>query len=188
MNVLESLLSNGNLKIGKDTLIFNMNPARYCPSDKLGLCKHSDICYAKKAEKMYKQVLPYRIRQSKYWNNCTAEKFVSDLVNVINSKKTKIKYLRVSKSGDFNSQSDVNKLSDISDLLKGIIKVYTYTARKDLNFDNISDNLTVNGSGFMVSNQFEVTTNKSTVNCPANCRICNKCKFSTGKIIYALKH
>jgi hypothetical protein len=34
--------------------------------------------------------------------------------------------------------------------------VYTYTARKDLNYENISDNLVVNGSGFMVSNNFYV--------------------------------
>ena len=189
MEQLKKLVSQGNLKIGKDTLIFNMNAAANCPADKLGLCKHADICYAKKAEIQYPAVLPYRNRQAIYWDECTAENFTAELLNIISRKKAKIKYIRFSESGDFQSQSDIDKLSDIAEMLKFAgIKVYTYTARKDLNFANISDNLTVNGSNFMISNNFQLTTDKNLVNCPADCKICNKCKVSKNRNIYVLKH
>ena len=188
MNELKNLVSQGNLKIGKDTLIFNMNAAKFCPSEKLGLCPHAKICYAKKAEKMYPQVLPFRIRQANYWDNINAETFATEITEIINRKKADIKYLRISESGDFNSQSDIDKLSRIADLLKDICKVYTYTARKDLNFTGISNNLTVNGSDFMVNNAFIVTTNINKVNCIADCKKCNKCKVSKNRNIYVLKH
>ena len=188
MEQLKNLLSQGNKKIGKDTLIFNMNPAKHCPAEKLGLCEHVKICYAKKAERLYPAVLPFRIRQANYWNNCTAESFTSEIIDIINSKRTKIKYLRFSESGDFNSQSDIHKLSDIADLLKRYCKVYTYTARKDFHYHFLSDNLTINGAGFMVHNEFVVTKDKSIVNCLADCKKCNKCKISKHKTIYVLKH
>ena len=185
---LKDLVSQGNLKIGKDTLIFNITPAKYCSSEKLGLCKHANICYAKKAERLYPSVLPFRIRQFLYWENCTADQFASEIIEIIKRKKTKIKFLRFNESGDFRSQYDIVKLSQIADLLSDTVKVYTYTARKDLDFTRLSDNLTINGSGFMIHNNFSITKDKSLVNCPANCRTCNKCKFSTGKVIYGLEH
>lgn len=185
---LKNLLSNGNLKIGKDTLIFNMNSAKDCPSEKLGLCEHPAICYAKKSERLYSAVLPYRRKQTVYWDNCTAETFVSDFLDILKRKKTSIKYLRFSESGDFKSQSDVNKLSKIAKLLTGVVKVYTYTARKDLDFSNVSNNLVINGSGFMISNNFEVTTDKNKATCLMNCTICNKCKVNGHKTIYVLRH
>ena len=188
MENLKNLISQGNSKIGKDTFIFNMSSAKNCPSEKLGLCACSSICYAKKAERLYPQVLPYRNRQNEYWINTDAEKFVSEFIQVIARKKTKIKYLRFSESGDFLSQNCVNKLSKISDLLKGIVKVYTYTARKDLDFSNISDNLIVNGSGFMVSNNFTITKDINQKTCLGDCSKCNLCKVNRNKVIYVLSH
>ena len=188
MENLKNLISQGNLKIGKDTLIFNMNPAKFCPSEKLGLCPHANICYAKKAEKMYPSVLPFRMRQANFWINCNAETFAAEITEIVNRKKTVIKYLRISESGDFESQNDINKLSKIANLLKGTIKLYTYTARKDLNFTGISDNLTVNGSNFMINNAFIITTDLNKVNCPADCKKCDKCKVSKNRNIYVLKH
>lgn len=189
MEQLKNLISQGNLKIGKDTLIFNMTPAKNCPAERLDLCKHSNICYAKKAERMYKQVLPFRIRQAKYWKACNVDQFVNEFIEIVTRKQIKIKYLRFSESGDFETQSDVDKLSIIAECLKAInVKVYTHTARKDLNFSKVSDNLTVSGSGFMIHNNFSVTKDKKLVNCPADCKKCHKCKVSKGKLIYALKH
>jgi hypothetical protein len=55
----------GNRKIPKSTAIFNMSSALNCPSKKLGLCKAASQgakCYARKAEILYPQVLPYRER------------------------------------------------------------------------------------------------------------------------------
>ena len=63
-------IKKGNHKIGKDTLIFNMGPAKTCPSKALGLCQLQDTnkCYAHRAEVQYsKTVLYYRIRQMNLW-------------------------------------------------------------------------------------------------------------------------
>lgn len=189
---MKTLFSFGNRKIPKDTAIFNMTPAKECPSEKLGLCTICNKCYAKKAERMYKDCLPYRYRQMNYWNNIDSNTFVNDFSNILSRKKIVTKYLRVSESGDFKNQSDVQKLSEIAEQLKGKVKVYTYTARKDLNFDNLSKNLTVNGSGFMISNNFYVIKNKSEMIdkyiCLGDCGKCNLCKSAGYKNIAVLEH
>lgn len=176
------LFSIGNRKIGRDTAIFNITSAADCQADKLGLCKISDKCYAKKAEKMYKDCLPYRNRQTKFWDNTNIETFIETFkYNVLTRN---IKYLRFQESGDFRTQSDVQKLSEIANELKGIVKCYTYTARYDLDFSNVSENLVINGSGFMVDNCFYVIHNESEMIdkflCCGNCRICNLCKRKSG--------
>jgi hypothetical protein len=146
----------GNLKIGRDTAIINMGSALLCPSDKLGLCKCSLICYAKKAERQYPAVLPYRNRQADYWINNTAEKISADINNYIKNKKG-IKFIRFNESGDFYGQECVEKLKYIADHLSLI--VYTYTAREDLIFDNLPGNLVINGSCFLISNEFRAVKN-----------------------------
>ena len=154
MNELKSLLSYGNKKLGNNIAIFNMQSATNCTSKKLGLCKVCNICYAKKAEYLYPSVLPYRKRQEIYWKQTNPDNFVCDFLDAIKNKKTKIKYLRFSESGDFETQNDLNKLVYIANKLKnyGII-TYVYSARSDLDYSNIG-NLKVNGSGFTVTNNF----------------------------------
>ena len=190
---LKNLLSFGNSKVGEDTAIFNMNAAFDCPSEKLNFCAHAKTCYAKKAERMYPQALPYRKRQEAYWDSVDVDTFVDEFVEAIrNKKKVPIKYLRISESGDFKSQNDLDKLNEISDKLKGIVVVYTYTARKDLSYDKISDNLIVNGSGFMVSNNFYIIEKAGDefdkFVCPGACLTCNLCKRSRSRNIAVLKH
>jgi len=176
---MNTLFSIGNKKLGKDTAIFNMNPAKFCPSEKLGLCSICNKCYAKKAERLYPQVLPHRVRQMNYWNEVSASEFVINFNFLLRMKKG-INFLRVSEAGDFNTQQDVDKLSHIAEQLKGVVKVYTYTARKDLDFSCVSDNLTINGSGFMVHNNFYVYRNESELIdkyvCAGDCKTCNLCK------------
>ena len=189
---MNSLFSFGNLKVGNDTAIFNMTPAKYCPSAELGLCKVCDKCYARKAERLYPQVLPYRVRQMEFWQGVDTKIFVLIFKLVMESKRNKIKYLRFSESGDFCTQSDVDKVSGIAEQLKGIVKVYTYTARKDLDFSNVSDNLTVNGSGFMVHNNFYIYRDKSELIdnfiCGGDCLKCNLCKVSKKRNIAVKLH
>ena len=66
---LKKLVQFGNNKLPKTTVIFNMGPAKECPANALGLCElgKTGKCYAMKAERLYPQVLPYRIRQKNYW-------------------------------------------------------------------------------------------------------------------------
>lgn len=174
---LTMLLSNGNKKVGKDTLILNMTSATYCPSKTLGMCKHPKRCYAMKAERCWPQVLPYRIRQTALWINTGTCYIIADIMEQCTDK---IKYIRFSEAGDFTTQEDVDKMSDLANDLSLIdVRVYGYTARKDLDFSDVSDNMIVNGSDFMVHNNFytvEEFTAKDKNRCIGNCRICDLCK------------
>jgi hypothetical protein len=177
------LFSFGNLKQEGTTAIFNFCSSQECPSEKLGLCQHPARCYAKKAERLFPSVIKHRNFQSKFWQMCTPELFVYEL------RKFDFNKLRFSESGDFAIQSDVEKASLIAILLD--VPVWTYTARRDLDFSNLPENFTVNGSGFMLDNQFNVVTDPTAhpgLICKNNCRICNYCHTKAGQIINVKIH
>lgn len=193
----------GNRKIGRDTLIFNMGPAKSCPSKKLGLCKiPAGKCYALKAERMYPQVLPYRRAQARYWKQRKTTYIIQDLLAALNKHK-KIKYIRFNESGDFYDQNSVDKLVNIAQAVKifapGII-IYGYTARKDLNFSRRPANLVISGSGFGVDNCFKAVkaytqrdefmpySVQLPARCPGSCRTCKLCKIKSGRVIENLYH
>ena len=185
-----SVFSFGNRKLPKNTAIFNMSPAFDCESDRLNLCSVSAICYAKKAERMYKAVLLYRQRQKIFWLGCTPDEFVEAFIEA--KKKKAIKYLRLNESGDFITQVCLEKAVAVSNLLYNDhgIKTYCYTARSDLDF-TVRGRLVVNGSGFMVDNNFMVQEDNSklvTPLCPADCKICSMCTKSLGLTINVKKH
>jgi hypothetical protein len=183
-------LSNGNKKIGNDTLIINFNSATDCPSRNLGLCNIDEgKCYALKAERIWPQVLPYRRMQALYWNSTSSDRIAADLLSAISRKKNPIKYIRFSESGDFDNQLDVDKLKDVA-LRLSEVTIYGYTARRDLRYNNLPDNLIINGSGFMVSNMFTATREirSGQIQCPGNCRNCNLCKQDRKLDIKVLYH
>jgi len=144
-------LSNGNLKIGNDTLILNMGAAYNCPSKRLGFCKLCKECYAYKAEIQYPSVKIYRKSQQMYWLKNSATVIFQDIEQILTTKKRRvngklqplyksIQYLRINESGDFWSQKCIYKLDFITTMLKSKygIKTYTYTARQDLDFRGVS--------------------------------------------------
>jgi len=184
------VFSIGNLKLGKDTMIFNMGTATDCISKKMGLCKVGEKCYALKAERMYKDCIPYRERQGSFWKVCSPQEFINQLVL---EKTSKIKYFRFNEAGDFSTQKDVDKLSKIALTLKkeyGIV-TYGYTARKDLDFSSV--NFIVNGSSFMAHNNFKYIpkdhpTDMSLPVCPGSCKTCNLCKENNGLTIQINQH
>jgi hypothetical protein len=167
------LCSKGNLKVGKDTIIMNITPATDCMSRRLGLCQvPPNACYALRAEKQYPSVLPYRRRQTDRWDELTAEEIAEDLkVIAKRARKTPVKFVRMQESGDFRHHGDLQKMNRIADLLSGVLRVYTYTAREDLFRSpvRISPNLVINGSGFMVDNNFKVV-NKDQLQPGPKCR------------------
>lgn len=180
-------VSRGNLKIGRDTLIMNMTSAAECPAKARGLCRIPGICYAAKSERQYPNVLPYRRRQAEAWRSQDVKSLARD---ILQAARPGVKYLRFSEAGDFGSQRDVNKMSRLADILAPRLRVYGYTARRDLNFSKISKNMIVNGSGFMVSNNFEAIpeTKAGDVVCPGDCRVCDLCKASRGVNIKVKYH
>ena len=188
-------ISKGNSKLGKDTIIINMNSATDCPSAALGLCKLGKKCYALKAEKLYPGCLPYRRRQGSYWNSRTAIEIAADLEAVIKRGRTPIKFVRLSEAGDFRTQDDVDKAELIaSHLKKSGVVMYCYSARSDLNFaDCVS--LLVKGSSHDAGNNGRTIARpkksigdvkifaegpKSYVVCPGSCKSCNFCKSDAG--------
>lgn len=190
-------LSHGNKKLGKDTMILNMTPAENCPSKSKNLCQMPNgvTCYARKAERCYPSCLPYRKKQEKLWNTLTVEQIFQDIKSQVGkSRKHMIKYIRFSECGDFKSQKDVDKMSELADKLKTIdIILYGYTARSDLTYDNKSDNMIVNGSSFKVDNEFkaipkEARPKKNEFICPGNCRYCRACKGKNGLKILCWYH
>lgn len=187
-----TLFSHGNTKLPRSTAIFNMTTARDCVSRSLNLCQLPlpSFCYAMKAERMYKNVIPYRMRQTKFWAECTAEEFVE---RMLKEKKRATKQLRFNESGDFISQECVKKADKVAKLLllHGIV-VYCFTARKDLRFSRVR-HLVVNGSGFMVHNSFTVlpkngTKIKNSYTCKQNCKICNVCTKKSHRFITTTMH
>ncbi len=60
------VFSYGNSKLPKETLIVNITSAQNCPSDKLGLCNCSKVCYAKKCERIYKNYLNKNLMVESY--------------------------------------------------------------------------------------------------------------------------
>ena len=195
-NPLKALLSFGNKKLPKSTAIYNMGSAHDCSSEKLGLCQVADICYAKKAERIYKQVLPYRNRQTAFWRNTNANEFTNLFLESVKLKKDKITMLRVSESGDFDTQKDIDTWEQIATNLKAKnVVTYVYTARKDLDYSKCF-NLVVNGSDFQTEGvkhsftavkQFSPKSERS-ARCLGDCTICHLCATQTNLKIEVLMH
>lgn len=198
---LKLIYSIANSKLGDDTIIFNMGSAKDCASRKRGLCQvcvGGGKCYALKAETMYISDTSSAIRkrrlQGEQWNNFSLDELAKQFTEIAKSHK-KIKYLRINESGDFNSQEDVDKASLLADKLKDVVIVYMYTARKDLDFSDISKNLVINGSGFMLDNEFRFIPKskfkdiKSTDDiCSGDCPNCSFCKEKKKRVIKIKEH
>jgi hypothetical protein len=188
------LFTNGNKKIGSDTITFNMTAAMRCPADKAGLCPLSKVCYAKKSERQYPSVVAHREYQAKFWEETSVGGFITAFEKYCGKKlkSGKIKYMRFSESGDFRCQADVERVSEIANILheRYNIITYLYTHRRDLDFTNRCKWLIVNGSGFMIDNEFRTvkTLSGSNATCKGNCRECNLCKMHGNKVIEVLLH
>jgi hypothetical protein len=199
-------LSNGNRKIGKDTLIFNMSSAQECPSLSLGLCKVLNKkglcgCYAANQERIYKEVLPYRTRQKAYWQACSASRFIEDLDSMLSRRNTlrnRVRFFRFNEAGDFHNQEEVDKAEAIAIEMKARgIQAYTYTARSDLDFSKCSA-LLVKGSGHDQGNNGKAIVRKAGPEveqaraegfklCPGACKKCHACKRPNGlNIVFQL--
>ncbi len=186
-------ISVGNKKLKASTAIFNMNPASVCPSRALGMCLCSDKCYALKAERLYPFVLPFRERQQKAFITKSAAEIASAVI-ASGTKNKPIKEFRFSESGDFANQSAVDKMTDICAILKQAgIACYGYTARKDLDFKGLMAVATVQGSSFMVTNNFKFIPKGETIEgcdkvCAGDCRICSLCWTVKGLTIAIPQH
>lgn len=188
------LFSKGNKKLPKDTYIMNVGTALDCPSEKLGLCPVARECYAKKAERIYPQVTPYRQAQRKVFDDVSAADIASAIIGAKDRAKKPMRKFRFSEAGDFANQSDVDKMADVCRLLSVAgLDCYGYTARTDLDLSRllavasvcISNDL--NRSKWMEAgaNRFEQVKKFSgkRLRCVADCTICDFCSRYRGKVI-----
>ncbi len=164
-----------------------------CPSDRLGLCEVSKECYAKTAERMYPDCLPFRERQRKVFDTVSAEDIALALLrSSARAKKHKMLNFRFSEAGDFEDQADVEKLTAICGILKeNGVKCYGYTARTDLDLSGLlkvarvavsNDLFGWHGRG---ANRFKAVpefTGKA-LRCVGDCSLCSLCARLTNKLI-----
>jgi hypothetical protein len=80
-------------------------------------------------------------------------------------------------------------MKEIATLLPDL-KMYGFTARRDLVFENLPDNLVINGSDFMLDNKITLITDKKwrKFTCPGDCRYCTMCKEKNGLDIGLVLH
>lgn len=182
-----------------------MGSARDCPSKQLGMCRIGDRCYAAKAERLYKNVLPYRTRQYNYWRETDESSMAVHFNEILKRIRVPIKYLRFNEAGDFHTQACVQKLSGIARYLKEFhnIITYGYTARRDLDFSDVhflvkgSSHDSGNNGKTIVLKKFKITEALSTLSegerenwkvCPMSCKACDICKTPTGENIIFPMH
>jgi len=192
IKTIQNHVARGNLKLGKDTAIFNIGPAKTCAADRLGLCKVSDICYAKKIENFRPHSLAYKLRQAKIWDQATFKQIAMAIGT--KHRPGTIKYFRFNESGDFRNQSDVAKMRRVAKYLYDNYDIitYGYTARLDLELPSGLDYfvITLSGEYFQGFNSFMPVDKFTGVNleCGTNCRVCDYCKVNNSNVIEILKH
>jgi len=111
-----------------------------------GVCQVPwSACYAHKAENIYPDALKKRRLQEYLWDSIdSAEIWAKAFRHVKSRKRSAFDYLRVSESGDFRHEQDIEKWEEIARQLTGEIGVYTYSASHKLNWSN--EYMTVNQS------------------------------------------
>lgn len=193
-------VSFGNRKLPKDTMIFNL-PARITCPGRTALC--SGACYALKAERMYKAVLPARK------SNFTASRhpaFAEHMTDVIQAHAHKIKRVRVHESGDFYNRDYLNKWFLIASTFPAIT-FYAYTKSFHLDFSACPDNfkliasldVTTKGTALLAyerqkrvfKNTFTIVDRHAPITsatCPGDCRACSRCWTGTGRRIVVNQH
>ena len=186
--------SQGNHKLPPSTYIINLGTAGLCPGRACGTCNCCSICYAKNAETQYKEgTILYRLLQTIRWRKLSAKQIAKQLLDTSDrASKKKMQYLRINESGDVFDQEDITKMSDIADILASRnVGTYTYSSRYDLDWSDKSDNLIVNGSGWLCDNSFIAVddfTDDMEYRCSGDCDECDYCKVPDGRSIYVKVH
>jgi len=190
-------VSFGNKKLPKGTMIVNIPAVVTCPL-KTSLCEQ--ICYAKKAERLYPAVLPAREHNLKL---IRAGKFRHLMVDSIIEHYHKIDIIRIHESGDFFNQGYVNDWFSVAEQFPEFT-FYAYTksfhldySKKPKNFvliasfDDSTDKLRLDAYNKIrkqFNNTFTIVPRGQKADCIADCVKCNKCWTKTGLNITVNKH
>lgn len=202
--MLKPIVTFGNLKLPKTTMIMNITSATDCVSRKLGMCQldkcgiGSNKCYALKAEKFRPNTLRHRRKQQEWWDQDPGD-MVESFGHLRSKMRRKITAVRVGESGDLRDKLDFYRVRDLA-TVNPDLTWYLYTARRDLiEGAQVPKNLVINGSGWMADNAFVAVPKgsprpvhkegiKKIAWCAGDCRKCNLCLKKGGVTIYAREH
>lgn len=141
-SVRGSVFSYGNKKLPRNTMIFNLTTAMNCPSK---LCKFFDTCYAKAGDNKNINPALSGLRNQFMLKHITIKEFLKLIEMYIEYAPMRIKRIRVSESGDFSTQQQVDVAKKLAAHLKKKYNIDTvvYTAQP---FDFSGNELIVNAS------------------------------------------
>jgi len=194
-----TLFARGNLKVPTSTWIFNAGAATDCPSRRLGLCQCPSECYALKAERVYKQCLPYRRRQHEVSRTMPASEVAGDVIRAAARARVRPTLFRFNEAGDFEDQRHVDWFVELARLLRAEagIRTYGYTARTDLDLvpliqvahvqvSNDRGHWVARGANrFIILRRGDKPTRKT---CAGNCRVCRRCYTHRGLTVGVQAH
>ena len=195
-SVRGSVFSYGNKKLPRNTMIFNLTTAMNCPSK---LCKFFDTCYAKAGDNKNINPALSGLRNQFMLKYITIKEFLKLIEMYIEYAPMRIKRIRLSESGDFSTQKQVDVAKKLAAHLKKKYNIDTvvYTAQP---FDFSGNELIVNASNEKVigADRYFYARDLKTFNemgidmtedlkikymedgqpyymCPCECRKCNFC-------------
>ena len=195
-SVRGSVFSYGNKKLPRNTMIFNLTTAMNCPSK---LCKFFDTCYAKAGDNKNINPALSGLRNQFMLKYITIKEFLKLIEMYIEYAPMRIKRIRLSESGDFSTQQQVDVAKKLAAHLKKKYNIDTvvYTAQP---FDFSGNELIVNASNEKVigADRYFYARDLKTFNemgidmtedlkikymedgqpyymCPCECRKCNFC-------------
>lgn len=141
-SVRGSVFSYGNKKLPRNTMIFNLTTAMNCPSK---LCKFFDTCYAKAGDNKNINPALSGLRNQFMLKYITIKELLKLIEMYIEYAPMRIKRIRLSESGDFSTQQQVDVAKKLAAHLKKKYNIDTvvYTAQP---FDFSGNELIVNAS------------------------------------------
>lgn len=180
----------GNFKLPESTAIVNLGTWFNCSGRTEGFCDICVECYDKCKEVMFKKIIKARLEQELFFRVNSASTIAEYIIREIcafNCKESKplIDKIRFCEVGELRNQEDLEKVVEISNIVYEALNIesYIYTHNKYLNFDIDRPHLTVNGSGFMVDNEYRVIHKGEEVkekhfdclcDCKAGCDVCTR--------------
>lgn len=195
---MTKLFQRGNRKLPREIAIFNLPHLITCPGATAECRKY---CYARKAETMYPQSLPYRYRN---WEASKRLDFVG-LAVVELLKMRKVKAVRIHESGDFYNQEYLNKWVEIAKNCPHLIfTAYTKSLHLDFSAFKALPNTVLFASVDPTTPAFMLERNhirsKARVikknekvptgyfPCPGSCKNCSHCYTIGAKSVAFHKH
>lgn len=183
----------GNLKIGMDTIIINVNHALNCFSSKSGYCENCNCCYAKKSSSNYKNSCLYGLASEINFNRLSVNQIIKAIEKTVKEAKN-IKFIRFNEAGDFKSLEQFFKANQVAKYFFDTYDIitYTYTHNKELlsNKEDIKNSYIVMNWSIKAGDGFKsaITCNNHSdlpkylsepakyIICLGDCHNCSYCK------------